>query len=377
MDEPFSYTIRPYQPSDRAEVTAIAQRLVENGIPPWRDPVKALDWHNRATESIFEEGAPGDAVLVAQASSGGLLGFVALRTNQDFQTGEEQGYVSDFAVTQPAEGRGVAQALMAAAEEWALNRKFRFLTLDVFGMNPRARAFYARVGFAEQNLRLVKVLRQPERPSVESETNPTGAGYTCVAAEYARHYFHELDHKPFDRQQLERLAAETKGKGPVCDVGCGPGEVARYLKDQGADVLGIDLSLGMVAEAARLSPDIPFYQGNMLTLDVPDGSWAGIAAFYSLIHIPRPQIVSALRELGRVLQPGGVLLLSFHIGSETVHTAEWWGQAVSLDFNFYQPGEMEDWLAQAGFGRVETLLREPYPEVEHQSRRAYLWGYWA
>jgi SAM-dependent methyltransferase len=207
------------------------------------------------------------------------------------------------------------------------------------------------------------------------ESNPTAEGYSRVAAEYARHYFHELDHKPFDRLQLERLAAETRAKGPLCDMGCGPGEVARFLKDLGADVLGVDLSTGMVAEAARLSPDIPFYQGNMLALDVPESSWAGIAAFYSLIHIPRPQIVSALRELGRVLKPGGVLLLSFHIGSETVHTQEWWGHTVTIDFNFYQPAEMEAWLAQAGYGRVETLLREPYPEVEHQSRRAYLFAY--
>jgi GNAT superfamily N-acetyltransferase len=160
MPEPIPFSIRLYQPADREEVTAIAQRLVENGIPPWRDPLQALAWHNRTTEHIFEEEAPGDAMYVA-AAQGGLLGFVALRSNRDFQTDEEQGYVSDFAVTQSAEGRGVAQALMAAAEEWARSRGFRFLSLDVFAMNQRARAFYARSGFAEQNLRLVKVLREP------------------------------------------------------------------------------------------------------------------------------------------------------------------------------------------------------------------------
>ena len=160
MLEPLPFTIRLYQPADQEEVTAIAQRLVENGIPPWRDPLKSLDWHNRTTEHIFEEEAPGDAIYVADAAPGGLLGFVALRSNRDFQTGEEQGYVSDFAVTRPAEGRGVAQALMAAAEQWAHSRGFRFLTLDVFAMNQRARAFYARSGFEEQNLRLVKVLRE-------------------------------------------------------------------------------------------------------------------------------------------------------------------------------------------------------------------------
>jgi ubiquinone/menaquinone biosynthesis C-methylase UbiE len=205
----------------------------------------------------------------------------------------------------------------------------------------------------------------------------TGAGesYSRVAGEYARRFFHELEGKPLDRALLTRLAKETLGKGPVCDMGCGPGEVARFLKDKGADALGVDLAVGMIAEAARLSPDIPFAQGDMLHLDVPDRAWAGIAAFYSLIHIPRGQITTALTELYRVLIPGGVLLLAFHIGDETVHLDEWWEEEVSLDFNFLQPAEIEYLLRQAGFERVETTIRPPYPEIEHQSRRAYLFAY--
>ncbi len=158
MNAPEWFHLRPSQPADREEIVQIAQRITEFGLPPWRDPLKAREWHDRATEEIFQENEPGDATLVAEAQSGGLLGFVTLRTNRDFQTGEEQGYVSDFAVSEQAEGRGVASALMAAAEEWARERGYRCLALDVFAMNLRARAFYARSGFAEQNLKLIKVL---------------------------------------------------------------------------------------------------------------------------------------------------------------------------------------------------------------------------
>ena len=158
MSAPDWFQIRLSRPEDRAEIVQIAQRITEFGLPPWRDVQKALAWHDGATEDIFKETEPGDSTFVAAAHNGGLLGFVTLRTNRDFQTGEEQGYVSDFAVTQAAEGRGVAQALMSAAEDWARTRGFRCLALDVFAMNTRARAFYARFGFAEQNLKLVKVL---------------------------------------------------------------------------------------------------------------------------------------------------------------------------------------------------------------------------
>src|SRR3989304_826349 len=121
----------------------------------------------------------------------------------------------------------------------------------------------------------------------------------------------------------------------------------------------------MIAEAQRLNPEIPFHQGNMLALPDADNSWGGIAAFYCIIHISRKHIVDVLREMKRVLKPGGVLLAAFHIGTEIKHLDEWWDKPVNLDFTFYEPDEMESWLKDAGFELVETLVREPNPEVEY------------
>jgi SAM-dependent methyltransferase len=198
------------------------------------------------------------------------------------------------------------------------------------------------------------------------------AGYSRVAGEYAARIYDELAHKPLDRALLDRFAERVRGVGPVCDLGCGPGQVARYLHDRGVDVLGVDLSPGMVAQAQRLNPGISFQTGNMLALDVPDASWAGIAAFYSIIHIPRADLPRALGELHRVLRPGGVLLLAFHIGQDAVHLDEWWGEPVSLDFFFFEPEEIAGHLRGAGFVVEEQIERAPYPDVEHQSRRAYI-----
>lgn len=81
---------------------------------------------------------------------------------------------------------------------------------------------------------------------------------------------------------------------------------------------------------------------------------------------------STLRDLRRVLAPGGLLLVAFHIGEETVHRDEFWGHAVSLDFRFLMPSLMVARLVEAGFLVMERVEREPYPEVEHPSRRCYL-----
>ena len=202
----------------------------------------------------------------------------------------------------------------------------------------------------------------------------TQASYDQVAKEYAEKFKDEMDDKPFDRDCLDRLAREVGGLGPICDMGCGPGQIARYLHRQGVDTLGIDLSPRMVAEAQRLNPNIHFHQGDMLALPDADNTYGGIAAFYSIIHIPRVKVIDALRELKRVLKPGGVLLITFHIGDEIKHLADWWEKPVNLDFAFYHPVEMENWLEETGYDLGETLVREPNPEVEVATRRAYLFA---
>jgi ubiquinone/menaquinone biosynthesis C-methylase UbiE len=198
--------------------------------------------------------------------------------------------------------------------------------------------------------------------------------YDLVADEYVRRIFGELQHKPLDRQLLDRFAASVRDMGPVCDLGCGPGHVARYLHERGVQVCGVDLSSAMVEQARRLIPAVEFHQGNMLALDAADESWAGIAAFYSLIHIPRGDLPQALAELRRVLRRGGKLLVAFHIGDETVHLDEWWGHKVCVDFFFFRSEEMAQHVRDAGFEIEEIIEREPYPEVEHQSRRSYLFA---
>ena len=77
-------------------------------------------------------------------------------------------------------------------------------------------------------------------------------------------------------------------------------------------------------------------------------------------------------ELHRVLACGAPLLLAFHIGSGSVHLSEWWGHEVAVDFTFFEPEAVKARLEEVGFQIAEALEREPYPEVEHQSRRAYL-----
>ncbi len=199
--------------------------------------------------------------------------------------------------------------------------------------------------------------------------------YDPVAESYAREFYDELGKKPFDRKMLDLFAEKVGNQGRACDLGCGAGQIAAYLHRHGMKICGIDLSAEMVKQAQGLNPEITFQQGDMISLtEIADDSFAGLAAFYSIIHVPRQFVVTALSELNRVLQPNGTLLLTFHIGQTELHLDEWWGQKVSLDFYFFETQEMKDWLSAAGFHLDEVIEREPYPDIEVQTRRAYVFA---
>lgn len=209
----------------------------------------------------------------------------------------------------------------------------------------------------------------------KQKTSEVQSGYDRLAGEYARHIYDELRHKPLDRQLLDRFAERVKDMGTACDLGCGPGQVARYLQERGVAVCGVDLSPGMIEQAKQLNPGIEFMQGNMLALPVDNDAWAGIAAFYAIVNFPPGDLLPVMREMRRVLRPGGWLLLSFHIGEEIEHVEDLWGCAVSLDFYFFRTERVTGDLQAAGFEIEKVIERGPYaPEVEYQSHRAYIFA---
>jgi SAM-dependent methyltransferase len=201
--------------------------------------------------------------------------------------------------------------------------------------------------------------------------------YDRVASDYADRFRHELNGKPFDRDLLSRFAAATAAISnsacPVCDLGCGPGHVGAYLATLGLDIIGIDLSAGMVNQARHDHPTLTFSQGDMTSLSLPVESLTAIVSFYALIHIPRARVPRALQEMRRVLVAGGALLVAVHGGDGTLHAEEMVGQSADLDATLFTLSELTGLLEGAGFTIVEAHERAPY-ETEHPTQRLYLWA---
>jgi hypothetical protein len=81
-----------------------------------------------------------------------------------------------------------------------------------------------------------------------------------------------------------------------------------------------------------------------------------------------------LGEMNECYNRSGSLFFAFHMGIGTTHEQELWGHPISMDFSFSARGVRRH-IEAAGFAIEEIIEREPYsPEVEYQSRRAYIFA---
>jgi pimeloyl-ACP methyl ester carboxylesterase/SAM-dependent methyltransferase len=191
------------------------------------------------------------------------------------------------------------------------------------------------------------------------------AAYDAMAADYADRFGADLDQLPLDAEILDLLARRAGPRGPLLDVGCGPGQVGGYLAARGAKVAGVDLAPGMLA-VARQQPGIGAVAADMRRLPLASGSCAAVVSFYALHHLPRAELPAVLREFRRVLAADGELALAAHEGE-----GEFAGREPILLGTLYSAAELERAVAQAGL-RVDTVRRrDPLPH-ERQSGRVYL-----
>ncbi|AEW96265.1 MULTISPECIES: class I SAM-dependent DNA methyltransferase [Streptomycetaceae] len=140
--------------------------------------------------------------------------------------------------------------------------------------------------------------------------------FDAIGDRYDEAFPHKEGQLAAGRWLIESLPAGAR----VLDLGCGTGlPTAGQLAAAGLDVTGVDLSAGMVELARRQVPQATFHR-----LDIADlapgaagaaalggtGRYDAVAAFFSLLMLPRAEITEALTAIHDLLVPGGLLALS-------------------------------------------------------------------
>ncbi|HEX2903484.1 MAG TPA: class I SAM-dependent methyltransferase [Jatrophihabitans sp.] len=183
--------------------------------------------------------------------------------------------------------------------------------------------------------------------------------YDRVADNYVALNMGDLRSEPWLRAALAAFAENARSRGPVLDVGCGPGHVTAHLAELGLDVAGVDLSPRMIEHARRRFPALRFDVASATAFEVEPGSLGGILGWWSLFNLPRDLLPAVLARFAAALAPGGHALIGTHVGDGDVPRTECYGGVpVRWTTHLWQPEQLTGLLAAAGL-QPQLELRFP------------------
>lgn len=150
-------------------------------------------------------------------------------------------------------------------------------------------------------------------------------------------------------RMLAELMDRLGGRSQVLELGCGAGIPCTQRLAERHDVFGVDLSSAQLDLARRNVPGARFVKADMTSLEFEPGTFDAVAAFYSILHVPRAEQPALFRTVASWLRPGGMFLAALGSGTDDVHTT-WLG--TPMFFGSHRPDVNRSLLAEAGF----TLL---------------------
>ena len=119
---------------------------------------------------------------------------------------------------------------------------------------------------------------------------------------------------------LDRLPAGAR----VLDLGCGSGIPTTRRLARRFQVTGVDVSTRQVARARENVPGARFICADMGSMGFGPGSFDGVSAFYSIIHLPRDEQGPLLMAIASWLRPGGLLVAAMGTGDHEVDFDQSW-----------------------------------------------------
>ncbi len=156
-----------------------------------------------------------------------------------------------------------------------------------------------------------------------------------------------------------RDAAIRKAKLPqgavVADIGTGTGFVAAGLAPLAARVYGFDASAEMLGVARRnlkRFANVEFQQVPGDQLPLPDESLDGVFANMYLHHAPDP--LAAIKEMARVLKPGGVLCIT----DLDSHDHEWQREQMADLWLGFERDDIRSWFGEVGLYQIDIDCAE-------------------
>lgn len=155
---------------------------------------------------------------------------------------------------------------------------------------------------------------------------------------------------------IDRFLGLVEGKR-ILDLGCGVGRDVAVFQGRGYAVTGIDAVPELLAIARQRLPDADLREGDFRKLDFPDGTFDGVWAAASLLHMPKAELPATLAEIRRVLKPGGILFSSWKEGEGESVIPDYTGEQ-SRFYSFYTRTEISEMVEQTGLRVVGVVCAD-------------------
>ena len=123
-------------------------------------------------------------------------------------------------------------------------------------------------------------------------------------------------------------------------------------------MIGVDFSREQLRLAQKNAPLASFVQGDKTSLGFSAGSFDGVCAYYSIIHVPIEQHPVVMSEIARVLRSGGPLLITVGEASWTGSNPDWLDSGVEMQWSYPDIEEAHKYLSDAGFEVIEQWIDE-------------------
>ncbi len=190
------------------------------------------------------------------------------------------------------------------------------------------------------------------RTTISDESKKAVEVYDKISYAYAAKFSEPSDHIG------DFLNLIPRG-GRIIDVGCGPGVDSEYMLTKGFEVVGIDLSLKMLKLARKKNPNAIFQQEDIREINFEQGTFDGILASYSLIHIPKKDIPNVLKTFFKILRPNGIICIGIQEGeSREVSIAEPLKSDEKIFVNVISANELHNLLERNRFTVLSEFVRK-------------------
>ena len=182
--------------------------------------------------------------------------------------------------------------------------------------------------------------------------------YNCIAEKYVAAY---SENDLVDCKYLNDFIALLPGN-KVLDMGCGCGESISYLSQFELDLIGIDFSEKMLAEACRLYPKLKFEKQNILNTTFTDKFFDGVVLTYVINHFNDEGLKLLKKEIDRILKNNGTVFLSVHVGNEEQYVTDPLDETIEIYYNFLNIDKLDRLFE--GYKRLKYDSRKSFGEEE-------------